>query len=332
MKNKKILILGGTGALGKTLVKRYQNENTIIVFSRDEHKHVYMQKDPTFNSKVIYTIGDVKDKTSIKNAIEDFKPEIIINTAALKHVPICENNVFESVNVNILGHQNLIEATKQSNHKIETLIFVSTDKACKPINVYGMCKAISEKLYIDYALKQKDIKICLVRYGNVLESTGSVIPFFKKLLNEGTSLLPITHKDMTRFLLTLDQATDLIDWTYNHPLTHGKIAIPKIKSFLITNIAKSLIKFYNLQNKIDLKIVGVRPGEKIHEEMISSEEWLRTENDENYLINSETHFFNPGEPSSNSIPNEVMKSYNSKNSVMSFEETYNFLLKSKVLK
>ncbi len=332
MKNKKILILGGTGALGKTLIKRYQNKNHIIVFSRDEHKHVYMQKDPTFNTEVTYTIGDVKDKTSIKNAIEDFKPDVIINTAALKHVPICENNVFESVNVNIIGHQNLIEATKQSTHKIETLIFVSTDKACKPINVYGMCKAISEKLYIDYALKQNDIKICLVRYGNVLESTGSVIPFFKKLLKEGTSNLPITHKDMTRFLLTLDQATDLIDWAYNSKKSHGKIAIPKVKSFLITDIAKSLIKYYDLQDKVNLKIVGIRPGEKIHEEMISSEEWLRTENDENYLINSETHFFNPGEPSSNSEPNKIMKSYNSKDSIMGFEEAYDFLLESKVLR
>lgn len=332
MKNKKILILGGTGALGKTLIKKYQPNNKIIVLSRDEHKHVNMQKDSTFRPDVIYTIGDVKDKSSIANAIEDFKPDIIINTAALKHVPICENNAFESVNVNILGHQNLIEATKQSTHKIETLIFVSTDKACKPINVYGMCKAISEKLYIDYALKQNNIKVCLVRYGNVLESTGSVIPFFKKLLNEGTSTLPITHKDMTRFLLTLDQATDLIEWAYNHPSSHGKIAIPKIKSFLITDIAKSLIKFWDLQDKVDLEIVGIRPGEKIHEEMISSEEWIRTEDGENYLIDSETHFFNPGEPDLKSIPNKEMHSYNSENSVMGFAEAYKFLSETKVLR
>jgi len=331
MKNKKILILGGTGALGKTLIKKYQDNNDIIVFSRDEHKHVYMQKDPIFNSKVVYTIGDVKDINSIKNSLEDFKPNIVINTAALKHVPICENNVFESVNVNILGHQNLIEAIKQSTHKIETLIFVSTDKACKPINVYGMCKAISEKLYIDYALKQNSIKTCLVRYGNVLESTGSVIPFFKKLLTSGKNQLPITHKDMTRFLLTLEQATDLIEWAYNHPTSHGKIAIPKVKSFLITNIAKSLIKYYKLEDKVNLKTVGIRPGEKIHEEMISSEEWLRTEDGENFLINSDTEFFNPGEPSKNSIINKEMYSYSSKDSLMNLEETYNFLKISKVI-
>ena len=321
MKNKKILILGGTGALGKTIIKKYQHENQIIVFSRDEHKHVNMQKDSIFNSKIVYAIGDIKDKNSIVNALEDFKPDIVINTAALKHVPICENNAFESVNVNILGHQNLIEATKQSTHKIETLIFVSTDKACKPINVYGMCKAISEKLYIDYASKQNDMKICLVRYGNVLESTGSVIPFFKKLLHEGKTFLPITHKDMTRFLLTLEQATDLIEWAYNNPSSHGKIAIPKIKSFLITDIAKSLIKFYKLEDKVDLTFIGIRPGEKIHEEMISSEEWLRTEDGENYLINNDQI-----------TNNKEMYSYNSATSVMGFNEAYEFLSKCKVLR
>jgi UDP-glucose 4-epimerase len=333
MKNKKLLILGGTGALGKTLIKRYQDKNTIIVFSRDEHKHVYMQKDPTFNpNKIQYTIGDVKDKTSIKNAIEDFKPDVIINTAALKHVPICENNAFESVNVNIIGHQNLIEAVKQSNHKIETLIFVSTDKACKPINVYGMCKAISEKLYIDYALKQKDIKVCLVRYGNVLESTGSVIPFFKKLLKENSPTLPITHMGMTRFLLTLQQATDLIDWTYKSPDSHGKIAIPKVKSFLITDIAKSLIKYYDLEDKVNLITVGIRPGEKIHEEMISPEEWLRTEEKENYLINSDNQYFAPGEFVLNNKKDKELYSYNSKDSLMDFNEAYKFLIDTKVLR
>ena len=331
MINKKILLLGGTGALGRTLIKRYQKDNTILVFSRDEHKHVNMQKNSSYNNNLNYIIGDVKDRDSIRNAIDDFKPEIVINTAALKHVPICESNAFESVKVNILGHQNVIDAVKRSNHKIETLMFISTDKACKPINIYGMCKAISEKLYIDFATKQSDIKVCLVRYGNVLESTGSVIPFFKNILNSGQKFLPITHEKMTRFLLSLEQATDLIDWTYNHKKSHGKIAIPKIKSFLITDIAKSLIKFYGLDD-IELKIVGIRPGEKIHEEMISSEEWLRTEDGgENYLINQENEFFPPGEPSSSNFLNKEMKSYNSKDSLMGFDEAYDFLIKTGVI-
>ena len=236
----------------------------------------------------------------------------IINTAALKHVPICESNAFESVKVNILGHQNIIDAVKRSNHKIETLIFVSTDKACKPINIYGMCKAISERLYIDFANKQTGIKTCIVRYGNVLESTGSVIPFFKNLLDSGSKTLPITHLEMTRFLLSLDEATDLIDWTYNHSNSHGKIAVPKIKSFLITDIAKSLIKAYGLEDQVELKVVGVRPGEKLHEEMISYEEWLKTENDTNYLI-------------TDNVINNKMYSYNSKDSLMDFSEAYKLL-------
>ena len=173
MKNKKIMIIGGTGALGKTLIKRYNEENNILVFSRDEHKQVKLKN--TFN-EIQYQIGDVKDKDSLLQAINEYEPNIVINTAALKHVPICEENPYESVKTNIIGHRNLIDCIQSSNHKIETLIFISTDKACKPINVYGMCKAISERLYIDYANKQKDVKVVLCRYGNVLESTGSVIP------------------------------------------------------------------------------------------------------------------------------------------------------------
>ena len=332
MKNKKILILGGTGALGKTLIKKYQKDNEIFVFSRDEHKHVNMQKNPNFKDNITYIIGDVKDIDSVKNSIGDFKPHIVINTAALKHVPICESNAFESVNVNIIGHQNVIDSVKHSNHKIESLIFISTDKACKPINIYGMCKAISEKLYMDFANKQSDIKVCLVRYGNVLESTGSVIPFFKGLLDKNSKTLPITHKDMTRFLLTLEQATELIEWTYNHTDSHGKIAIPKIKSFLITDIAKCLIKHSNLEDKVKLEYVGVRPGEKIHEEMVSSEEWLKTEDaGENYLINQNINFFPPGEPSTKGFLNKEMKSYNSKDSLMGFKEAYEFLQNTGVL-
>ena len=318
MNNKKIMIIGGTGALGKTLLKRYSSNNIILIFSRDEHKHVNIQKGPLHNKNVHYIIGDVKDRDSIRNAIDDFQPHVVINTAALKHVPICESNAYESVKVNIIGHQNIIDVIKRSNHRIETLIFVSTDKACKPINIYGMCKAISERLYIDFANKQTDIKTCLVRYGNVLESTGSVIPFFKKLLKNGEKYLPITHPEMTRFLLSLDQATDLIDWAYTHPNSHGKIAIPKIKSFLITDIAKSLIKSYDLEGKVTLKVIGVRPGEKLHEEMISYEEWLKTEDDENYLI-------------TDNVINDKMYSYNSKDSLMDFNEAYKLLQETQVI-
>tara|TARA_R110000824_G_scaffold72970_2_gene185969 strand:- start:667 stop:1620 length:954 start_codon:yes stop_codon:yes gene_type:complete len=317
MNNKRILIIGGSGALGKTLTKKYQDNNDILILSRDEHKHVAISKESWLNKlNVHFRIGDVKDGGSLRNAVEDYKPNIVINTAALKHVPICEDNPFESVNVNILGHQNLIQAIKWSNHKIETLIFISTDKACKPINVYGMSKAISERLYIEYANQQKAIKVCLVRYGNVLESTGSVIPFFKKLLNDGKTDLPITDMRMTRFLLTLEKATELIDWAYNND-THGQIAIPKIESFSIKSIANALIKWKGVDGK--LNIVGIRPGEKLHEEMISDIEWMRTvDAGENYLITD------------NIISNEA-KSYNSLDSLMDDDKVYKFLEKSNVI-
>lgn len=312
IKNKKILIIGGTGALGKTLVNKYYNNNEIIVLSRDEHKHYFLKKDyPKINSM----IGDVKDKSSIKNCLMRFKPEIVINTAALKHVPICEDDPFESVKTNIIGHQNLIESINEVGD-VETLIFVSTDKACNPINVYGMCKAISEKIYVEYAKQRNIPKVVLVRYGNVLESTGSVIPFFKSLLENNSEYLPITHFEMTRFLLTLEQATDLIDWAYDFDGSHGKIAIPKIKSLKVTDVANELKKFY--KKNVELKDIGTRPGEKLHEEMISAEEWLRTEEHENFLIGNKN------------IRNE-RKSYNSYESLMNSSEAYDFLKDSGVI-
>ena len=241
--------------------------------SRDEHKHVDLQKQ---YKSLLFQIGNIKEKNTIEKALKEFQPQVVINTAALKHVPICESNTYESVKTNIIGNNNVIDAIRMHGDMVETLIFVSTDKACKPINIYGMCKAISERLYIDFANKQDKIKICLVRYGNVLESTGSVIPYFKQLLNDGCTYLPITDMQMTRFLLSLDQAVDLIEWAYKTPNSHGKIAIPHVKSFKITSIAKALIQKYKLSDKVQLKKVGIRPGEKLHEEMISVEEWMRT--------------------------------------------------------
>ena len=328
MKDKRILILGGTGALGKTLIKKYHQENKIMIFSRDEHKHVNLLKK---YPKIESYLGDIRDKSSIKNSFSKFKPQIVINTAALKHVPICEDNAIESVKTNILGHQNLIEVASEFN-KLETLIFISTDKACKPINIYGMCKAISEKLYYNYAESTENTKVVMVRYGNVLESTGSVIPYFKSLIKSGQNYLPITHPEMTRFLLTLDDATDLIDWAYEYKYSHGKIAVPKIKAMKVTDIADCLIeervKVKQMSMDyvtdgddtvdIELKIVGIRPGEKLHEELISKEEWLRTTDHENYLIGTES-------------TNDELWSYNSKDSLMDTSETYKFLQDSGVI-
>jgi|TARA_R110000822_G_scaffold56730_2_gene143156 FlaA1/EpsC-like NDP-sugar epimerase len=314
MNNKKILIFGGAGALGKTLIKRYYEHNEIIVFSRDEHKHYNLLKE---YPKVKSIIGDIKDKDSINNALLKEKPNIVINAAALKHVPICEDNPYESVKTNIIGHQNLIECV--SLYNIETLIFVSTDKACKPINVYGMCKAISEQLYISFAKQQDKTKVVIVRYGNVLESTGSVIPFFKDLLDDSnTTTLPITHSEMTRFLLTLEQATDLIHWAYSYDGSHGKIAVPKVKSLKVTDVANALIKSY--KRNIDLIMIGIRPGEKLHEEMVSSEEWRKTEELENFFLIG------------NNTINDEQHSYNSLDYLMDSSDAYKFLKESGVIK
>ena len=317
MKNKKIMIIGGTGALGKTLIKRYNEENNILVFSRDEHKQVKLKN--TFN-EIQYQIGDVKDKDSLLQAINEYEPNIVINTAALKHVPICEENPYESVKTNIIGHRNLIDCIQSSNHKIETLIFISTDKACKPINVYGMCKAISERLYIDYANKQKDVKVVLCRYGNVLESTGSVIPYFKKLLESGVSSLPITDERMTRFTITLKESVELIDWAYNHIESHGAIVVPKLKSMFITDLAKVLAKDYG-HDDIDLNFVGIRPGEKLHEEMVSLEESMRAKEYDKYFMITDN------------IINEGAWSFSSDSTIIDdYDEITNFLIEKKVLK
>jgi len=281
MKNEKILIIGGTGALGGTLAKRYYNNNNIMVVSRNEHKQEAMKvKYPN----ILYRLGDVKDKPSLVRCLYEFKPTVVINTAAVKTVWVCQENSYESVQTNIIGHQNLIDAIQECTHKIKTLVFISTDKACKPVNVYGMSKAIAEQLYVNFAKQQSNIKVVMARYGNVLNSTGSIIPLFKNKIQEGIESLPITDFGMTRFLLTLEQAIDLIEWAYNHPNSHGKIAIPKIESLNIVDLAKAIAKACG---KEDIKFhkIPIRDGEKLHEEMISEIEFQRTEEfDKYYLI------------------------------------------------
>ena len=309
MKNKKILILGGTGALGNTLTKRYYKDNEIIIFSRDEHKQVNMKQ---IYPNVTYQIGDIKDKESVLQAFNEYLPDVVINTAALKHVPVCEDNPYESVKTNIIGHKNLIDCVNLSKHRIETLMFISTDKACKPINVYGMCKSISERLYIDFANKQNDIKVVTCRYGNVLESTGSVIPFFKGILDSGKKKLPITDERMTRFLLSLEESVDLIDWAFNHSNSHGNIIVPKIKSLKVIDLAREIAKTYGFDN-IDLDMVGIRPGEKLHEEMVSLEESFRTKEYEKYFMISDN------------IINEDIFSFSSDNALISEDEVTQFL-------
>ena len=280
IKNKKIMIIGGTGALGTSLTDRWYVNNKILVFSRNEHRQEDMKR--TFPD-VLYRIGDVKDKESMIRSIYEFKPDIIVNTAAMKTVWVAQDNPYETILTNIVGHQNLIDCIKECNHRIETLMFISTDKACSPVNVYGMSKGIAEQMYVNFAKEQTEIKVALCRYGNVLNSTGSLIPVFKDIINKGGEKLPITNFDMTRFLITLDEAIDLIEWSYMSSTSHGKIVVPLLKSMKVIDFAKAIAKSIGKED-IEFYKIPIRNGEKLHEEMISSIEFQRVEEFDKYYM------------------------------------------------
>mgnify|MGYP001238255986 FL=1 len=313
VKNKRIMVIGGTGALGTALTNRWCDNNDVLVFSRNEHKQEDMKRQ---YPNVLYRIGDVKDKGSILRTMYEFKPHIIVNTAAMKTVWVAQDNPYETILTNIVGHQYLIDCIRECQHQIETLMFISTDKACSPVNVYGMSKGIAEQMYVNFAKEQTDIKVALCRYGNVLDSTGSLIPVFKDIVERGAESLPITNFDMTRFLITLDEAIDLIEWSYESEKSHGKIVVPKLQSMKIIDFAKAISKSLG---KDDIKFhkIPIRNGEKLHEEMISSIEYQRVEDgNEKYVMigyerNNEDYDHKP---------------LNSEFYVMSSEEAYQFLV------
>ena len=319
MINKRIMIIGGTGALGKQLTERWKSGNDILIFSRNEHKQEEMKRK---YPEALYRIGDVKDKESILRSMYEFKPNVIVNTAALKTVWVAQDNPYETILTNIVGHQYLIDCVRECRHQIESLMFISTDKACSPVNVYGMSKGIAEQMYVNFAKEQTDIKVALCRYGNVLDSTGSLIPVFKDMIKKGAESLPITNFDMTRFLITLDEAIDLIEWSYQSPDSHGKIIVPKLESMKIIDFAKAIAKSLGKDN-IKFHKIPIRDGEKLHEEMISSIEMQRTENTDsekymaiNWERNNEDHNHTP---------------LNSQFHVMDEDDTYLFLLDKGVL-
>jgi len=280
--DKKILVTGGTGSLGKVLVKRLLSgelgmPKKIIVFSRDEAKQHSMRieylnkKDPTDeiiynNSKrgLEFRIGDVRDPHSLNSALKEV--DIVFNAAALKQVPSCEYFPFEAVQTNIMGPQNIVNAIQELDLPIETVVGISTDKACKPVNVMGMTKALQERVFLQANMKCQSTRFICVRYGNVLASRGSVIPLFhEQILNGGP--VTITTPDMTRFLLSLNQAVDTIFSAIKFA-NRGETYIPIVPSAKMTDIAKVLIGNRNIKTVI----TGIRPGEKIHEILISEEE------------------------------------------------------------
>ncbi|EAH6869049.1 UDP-N-acetylglucosamine 4,6-dehydratase (inverting) [Campylobacter sp. RKI_CA19_01128] len=272
---KSILITGGTGSFGKTytktLLQKY-NPKKIIIYSRDELKQFEMARE--FNDNCMrYFIGDVRDKERLNIAMKDV--DFVIHAAAMKHVPIAEYNPMECIKTNIHGAQNVIDACLENN--VEKCIALSTDKACNPINLYGATKLASDKLFVaaNNIAGNSHTKFSVTRYGNVVGSRGSVIPFFKKLINEGAKELPITDERMTRFWISLEDGVNFVlnNFTYMHG---GEIFVPKIPSMKIVDLAKTMAP--NLAHKI----IGIRAGEKLHEIMISSDDSHLTYEFENY--------------------------------------------------
>ena len=263
-KNKSILITGGTGSFGKefvkTILKKYSIFKRLIIFSRDELKQYEMgQELKNFNlSKVRFFLGDIRDKERLSRATKD--TNIVVHAAALKQVPAAEYNPVEFIKTNVIGAQNLIEVV--IDNKVDKLIALSTDKAAAPINLYGATKLCSDKLFIaakNYA-GSSNIKFSIVRYGNVMESRGSVIPLFKKQKKLG--YLNITDADMTRFAITLNEGIRMVLWAIQNTLG-GEIFIPKIPSFKIVDLAKII------SPKSKIRIIGIRKGEKINEDLIT---------------------------------------------------------------
>jgi UDP-N-acetylglucosamine 4,6-dehydratase/5-epimerase len=280
LKNKSILITGGTGSFGKKFVETVLQQNSdfkkLIIFSRDELKQYEMQQElgRKYNlSKVRFFLGDIRDKNRLDRALQDV--DIVVHAAALKQVPAAEYNPDEFIKTNVIGAQNLIEAS--INNKVKKLVALSTDKAAAPINLYGATKLCSDKLFIaakNYA-GTSNIEFSIVRYGNVLESRGSVIPLFKKQIAQGT--LTITDESMTRFAITLEEGVQMVLWVIKNSLG-GEIFVPKIPSFKILDLAKII------SPKSRIKYIGIRKGEKIHEDLITASDSISTYNIGKYYV------------------------------------------------
>lgn len=272
LNNKSILITGGTGSFGKAFIKtvleRYPDIRRLVVYSRDELKQFEMEQEfsPKKYPALRYFIGDVRDFSRLRRALEQI--EIVVHAAALKQVPAAEYNPFECVKTNILGAQNLVEACLDTP-TIRRVMALSTDKAAAPINLYGATKLCSDKLFIaaNNILGGRDLKFAAVRYGNVMGSRGSVIPFF--LEKRKTGILPITDDKMTRFNITLQQGVDMVLWCLENA-RGGELFVPRIPSYKVTDLARAI------GPECEKPVVGVRPGEKIHEEMITSSDSFNT--------------------------------------------------------
>ena len=271
LETKSILITGGTGSFGQAFVKavleKYPRIRRLVIYSRDELKQYEMNQkysEATYQG-LRYFIGDIRDESRLRRALEGI--DIVVHAAALKQVPAAEYNPFECIKTNVLGAQNLIEACLDSN--VQRVIGLSTDKAAAPINLYGATKLCSDKLLVaaNNIIGGRDIRFSVVRYGNVMGSRGSVIPFFLKL--RGSGVLPITDPRMTRFNISLREGVEMVLWAIENAWG-GEILVPKIPSYRIVDVATAI------GPNCEQRVVGVRPGEKVHEEMITASDSYNT--------------------------------------------------------
>ena len=274
-KNNTVLITGGTGSFGSYFVKEILRlePKAVTVFSRDEDKQYSMQFDfSEYKNKLKFVIGDVRDKDSLNKALSE-KTDFIIHAAALKQIPSSEYNVFETVKTNVIGAQNIVDAAIANG--VSKVLSISTDKAVEPINVMGMTKGLQERIFTlgNKAGKKSGTKFASVRYGNVVASRGSIIPLFKKQIAAGGPL-SVTNKDMTRFILTLEQATKLV-FTAMEEMVGGEVFVPIIKPLKIFDLAEVMATELKPKDK-SITVIGIRPGEKLHETLISPIESIRT--------------------------------------------------------
>jgi FlaA1/EpsC-like NDP-sugar epimerase len=332
LEGKTVVITGGTGSLGKVLTRRILSgeigkPKKVIIFSRDEAKQhdmrlLYKNRIAAtdeivyrnFEELLEFAIGDVRDIHSVSSVVR--RADVVFNAAALKQVPTCEYYPFEAVQTNIGGPENIVRAIREHKLSVETVVGISTDKACKPVNVMGMTKAIQERVFITANISCPDTRFICVRYGNVLASRGSVIPLFHDQIRNGGPVT-ITTTDMTRFLLSLDQAVDTV-FAALRDGCRGETYIPRVPAARVTDIARALIG----ERPIEVKVTGIRPGEKVDEILISDEERHRTvDRGSFYAIQSILPELRCGDSKYADLPSE----YSSGTDVMSYEGVCNLL-------
>lgn len=323
LKNKKVLITGGTGTLGKALTYRLAlmkgcSPREIVIFSRDEAKQLEffneLKKTEKLYSKITFRIGDIRETCAIENAVRDV--DIVFHLAALKQIPSCEYFPAEAISTNVNGAINVIKAVQSGNSKAKKVIAVSTDKACLPVSVMGMSKALQEKLFCAANMENLPTDFISVRYGNVLSSRGSAIPLFKSQISHG-EVVTLTDPEMTRFFISIDEAIDAILYATKYG-ARGEIVVPNLPSIKMGHLVKALIA----NEPIKIKTIKSRPGEKVHETLISLEEGSRT-----VLKGGRYFHIKPGLPEITALTKEktLNKPVRSDEVVLSYKDTVGFL-------